>query len=85
MEEERRRFRLLAHTWLERDLDRTEGRTGPWTADEEAQALREWWWELGLALVRVPLLDRLPAEERERWRALWTRVDDLRSRFLGRR
>jgi tetratricopeptide (TPR) repeat protein/tRNA A-37 threonylcarbamoyl transferase component Bud32 len=78
---QRLRWRRQALTWLHAELaalGKQLASSSPGQAGRARQALEHWRRDTNLACVRDrDALDRLPAEERERWQQLWQRVAEL--------
>jgi serine/threonine-protein kinase len=82
-EEEKRRWRAQARQWLWADLTAW-GKaldTDPTSRDLVRQTLTRWRSDPDLAGLREPIeLDKLPADERKEWRALWRDFEILLER-----
>jgi hypothetical protein len=80
----RAELRQRAQQWLRADLvlRRAQLDTGDDAVRREVGAeLQKWKADLSLAAVRDPApLDRLPEDERQQWRDLWTELDELLAR-----
>jgi hypothetical protein len=80
-EAERARFRHQAHDWLRGDLSawvKLAATAPPPGQAIIARAVREWQQTPDLAGVReANALDKLPDDERQRWRKLWLDVAEL--------
>ncbi|HSZ58214.1 MAG TPA: protein kinase [Tepidisphaeraceae bacterium] len=84
---ERKRWREQACQWLHDDLGALASRlsdNGPGTRNSVREMLTLWRTDRVLSGLRdADALNALPADERERWIALWNRVDDLLARTSG--
>jgi hypothetical protein len=83
-DQERRRWRQQALTWLRADLEFWSSRLtagGPEARAEARRALQAWRTDRSLAAVRdADGLAKLPEAERAGWRKLWADVEELRKR-----
>jgi serine/threonine-protein kinase len=81
-EAEAKRWREQARQWLRADLTAwNQALASAPAASELRRTLEGWRYDLDLAGLRDPIaLEKLPAEEREEWLALWKEVEALLSR-----
>jgi serine/threonine-protein kinase len=81
-EEEAKRWRGHARQWLRADLTAwNQALASASAASELWRTLKGWRYDTDLAGLRDPIaLEKLPAEERKEWLALWKEVEALLSR-----